>query len=429
MELIYKIFIEPFQYEFMQRAMLASVIVGITCGLVGTFIMLRRLSLIGDALAHAVLPGVIIGFIIAGKGQLAMFIGAVFSGLVTSLLIGFVSRNSKIKEDTAIGVVFTGFFALGVLMVSQLKNVHIDLSSYLFGDILGVSSDDLVLSGLIAILVFVTVIIFYRQLLVTSFDPTMAAVMGLSTGLVHYLLMGLLSMTIVASLQSVGVILVVAMLITPAATAYLLTDRLHKMLIYSVMIGIFTATVGLFFSYHFNFASGASMVIFGMLIFLFTLIFSPTQGILSRYIKKRKIAEKNLAQDALKNLFKNCIDHHQLKIIREVIDISDLKNLLGSRGKKFKKALANLKKEDLISIEGDQIRITEKGKSFALRLIRSHRLWETYLNHETNMNLDIIHSSAEELEHLLTDELLDEIDLELGFPKFDPHGSPIPQKN
>ena len=245
MELIYKIFIEPFQYEFMQRAMLASVIVGITCGLVGTFIMLRRLSLIGDALAHAVLPGVIIGFIIAGKGQLAMFIGAVFSGLVTSLLIGFVSRNSKIKEDTAIGVVFTGFFALGVLMVSQLKNVHIDLSSYLFGDILGVSSDDLVLSGLIAILVFVTVIIFYRQLLVTSFDPTMAAVMGLSTGLVHYLLMGLLSMTIVASLQSVGVILVVAMLITPAATAYLLTERLHKMLIYSVMIGIFTATVGL----------------------------------------------------------------------------------------------------------------------------------------------------------------------------------------
>jgi manganese transport system permease protein len=250
MEWLYNIFIEPLQFEFMQRALIASVMVGVTSGLVGTFIMLRKMSMIGDALSHAVLPGVIIGFMVAGKGQIPLFIGAVASGILTALLIGFVNRNSKIKEDTAIGVIFTGAFALGILLVSQMKNVHIDLTSYLFGDILGVSGEDLILSGIIAVVVFISVLLFYKQLLVSSFDPTMAAVIGISTGLVHYFLMSLLSMTIVASLQSVGVILVVAMLITPAATAYLLTERLPSMLILSVIIGTFTAVAGLLGSYH-----------------------------------------------------------------------------------------------------------------------------------------------------------------------------------
>ena len=141
MDVLSKFLIEPLKYEFIQRALIASLIIGASCGLIGTYIMLRRMSLLGDALAHAVLPGVVISFLIAGKGQIALFIGAVLSGIVTVLLIGFINRNSKIKEDTSIGVVFTGAFALGILIVSQLKQVHIDLSSYLFGDVLGVSTD------------------------------------------------------------------------------------------------------------------------------------------------------------------------------------------------------------------------------------------------------------------------------------------------
>lgn len=429
LDVLSNIFIEPLQYEFMQRAVFESVIIGITCGLVGAFIMLRRMSLIGDALAHAVLPGVIIGFMIAGKGQVAMFIGAVTAGLITSLLIGFVNRNSRIKEDTSIGVMFTGAFALGVLLVSQLKNVHIDLTSYLFGDILGVSNDDLILSGIIAIVVVASVLLFYKQLLVTSFDPTMAAVMGISTGLVHYFLMSLLSMTIVASLQSVGLILVVAMLITPAATAYLLTDRLPKMLMLSVFIAVFTALAGLLGSYHFNFASGASMVVFATTVFLLTLLLSPSQGVLVKYLRRKRTAEKHLAQDILKMVYKKCYNENKVKSLRDAVSVTELADWIGAPIRMILKVVDKLTKDKLILVDNNNVCLTPAGEKFGLRIIRSHRLWESYLINEKILTENNIHSDAEEFEHVLTEELLDEIDEKLGYPQYDPHGSPIPQKN
>lgn len=429
LDLLSKIFIEPLQYEFMQRAVIESVIIGITCGLVGAFIMLRRMSLIGDALAHAVLPGVIIGFMIAGKGQVAMFIGAVTAGISTSLMIGFINRNSRIKEDTSIGVMFTGAFALGVLLVSQLKNVHIDLTGYLFGDILGVSNDDLILSGIIAVVVIFSVLLFYKQLLVTSFDPTMAAVMGISTGVVHYFLMSLLSMTIVASLQSVGLILVVAMLITPSATAYLLTDRLPKMLMLAVFFAVFTALVGLLGSYHFNFASGASMVVFATLVFLLTLIFSPSHGVVIKYFRRRKVAEKHLAQDMLKIIYKKCYDKERAKSIRDSVSFEELSSWIGTPVSLIMKVAESLKKQKLIDFDNGKVCLTSSGEKYGLRIIRSHRLWESYLINEKILNENNIHSDAEEFEHILTEDLLDEIDQKLGYPKYDPHGSPIPQKN
>jgi ABC-type Mn2+/Zn2+ transport system permease subunit/Mn-dependent DtxR family transcriptional regulator len=428
MEWFNQIFLEPLQYQFLQRAMIASVIVGITSGLVGTFIMLRKMAMIGDALSHAVLPGVIIGFIIAGKGQLALFTGAVISGIVTALLIGFVNRNSKVKEDTAIGVIFTGAFAFGILLVSQMKNVHIDLSSYLFGDILGVSSEDLILSGIIGIVVLLGIILFYKQLLVSSFDPTMAAVMGLSTGLIHYFLMGLLSMTIVASLQSVGVILVVAMLITPAATAYLLTDRLSKMLVLSAGIGVFTALVGLIGSYHLNFASGASMVVFATFVFLAALLFSPSQGVVIKFFRRRKAASENLSQDILKLIYKNSYDSAKARILDKV-SVKDITQWAGADQNTIGKAIGNLKNKNLINKNESYISLTAEGEKKALRVIRSHRLWETYLTNKEVLGKNYIHSDAEEYEHLLTDEILDEIEESLNHPEYDPHGSPIPDKS
>ncbi|MBL8015750.1 MAG: metal ABC transporter permease, partial [Ignavibacteria bacterium] len=233
MDLLDKYILDPLSYEFIQRALIASVTIGISCGLIGTYIMLRRMSLIGDALAHAVLPGVVVSFMVAGKSEIALFVGAVVSGIITVLLIGFVNRNSKIKEDTSIGIIFTGAFALGILLVSQLKQVHIDLSSYLFGDVLGVSTGDITLSLIIMAVIILCILLFYKQLLLTSFDPTMALTIGISTTLVHYMLMTLLSMSIVAGLQSVGVILIIAMLITPPATAYLLSNNLKKILFLS----------------------------------------------------------------------------------------------------------------------------------------------------------------------------------------------------
>jgi ABC-type Mn2+/Zn2+ transport system permease subunit/Mn-dependent DtxR family transcriptional regulator len=427
MELLEKIFIEPLQYEFMQRAVIASVIVGITCGLVGSFIMLRKMALMGDALSHAVLPGVIIGFIVAGKNELAIFIGAVSAGIITALMIGFINRNSRIKEDTSMGIMFSGAFAFGILLISQMKNVHIDLTSYLFGDILGVSRGDIVLSAIIGFVVLLGVLLFYKQLLVTSFDPTMAAVMGVSAGLVHYFLMSLLSMTIVASLQSVGVILVIAMLITPAATAYLLTDRLPKMLTLAVVIGVITALAGLLGSYHFNFASGASMVVFATIVFLLTFVFSPSQGVLIRYLRKRKVSEKHLEQDVLKMIYKNSFDLNKNKIL-EGVGIKHLISWLGSTEQRILSTLDKLKNKNYVELNRKKVSLTQNGEALALRIIRSHRLWESYLINENVLSSKNIHSDAEEVEHILTDEILDEIDEKLGYPEFDPHGSPIPSK-
>lgn len=413
--------IEPFQYEFIHRALIASIITGISCGLIGTFIMLRRMSLLGDALAHAVLPGVVIGFMIAGKGQLSIFIGAVLSGFVTVVLISYINRNSKIKEDTSIGVIFTGAFALGILLVSQLKQVHIDLSSYLFGDVLGVSNDDIILSTIIMVLIIASVVLFYKQLLITSFDPTMAMSIGISTAAVHYFLMSLLSMTIVTSLQSVGIVLLVAMLITPPATAYLLTEKMKPLLILSAGLGTLSGVTGLFLSYYFNFSSGASMVLVSVSFFALAFIFSPKEGILTKAIRRRKKARFHLAEDIIKAIYKSDGIHEREKLTGIVSDD------LGITPSKMNAISSQLIKLGLLKSDNGHIRLTDTGNALALRLIRSHRLWETYITENNITDINDIHEDAEKFEHILSEELTEEIDRELGHPEKDPHGSPIPK--
>lgn len=416
-----RILLEPLQYEFIQRALVASVMVGISCGLIGAFIMLRRLSLIGDALAHAVLPGVVIGFMIAGKSPLSLFIGASVAGIVTALLISFVERNSKIKSDTAIGIIFTGAFALGILLVSQLKQVHIDLSSYLFGDVLGVSDSDIVLSSVITVFITAVVILFYKQLLVTTFDPTLAHILGISAGVFHYFLMTMLSMSIVAGLQSVGVILIIAMLITPPATAFLLTERMKPLLVISASVGILSSVAGLYLSYHFNFASGASIVLVAVFIFMLAFLFSPKQGLVVRALRKRKTSKLNMYEDIIKILSKEDVPSDAVHA-GEI-----LMKKLGLSRKKIKSAIAGISQLGLIERKNGNLVLTEKGSILAKKLVRSHRLWETYLTDKQVVGLENVHQDAEKYEHILSDELLKEIDEELGHPEKDPHGSPIPK--
>lgn len=418
---IFDFLIEPLQYEFIHRALIAAVITGISCGLIGSFIMLRRMSLLGDALAHAVLPGVVIGFMIAGKGQLAIFIGAVISGFVTVLLISFVNRNSKIKEDTSIGVIFTGAFALGILLVSQLKQVHIDLSSYLFGDVLGVSDDDIILSSIIMFAIIISVILFYKQLLITSFDPTLAMSIGISTAAVHYFLMSLLSMTIVTSLQSVGIVLLVAMLITPPATAYLLTERMKPLLFLSAGLGTLAGVTGLFLSYYFNFSSGASMVLVSASFFALAFIFSPKEGILTKAIRRRRKTRFHLAEDIIKAIYKTQGTHDRKQLTTMISDD------LGITPSKMDSISGELIRQGMLKADNGYISLTETGKNLAVRLIRSHRLWETYITEKNIIDIKDIHEDAEKFEHILSDELAEEIDAELGHPETDPHGSPIPK--
>lgn len=422
MELLFEWFIEPLNYRFMQRALLASILVGVICGTIGCYIILRRMAFIGDALSHAVLPGVVIGFMIAGKGNITLFIGAVISGLLTALLIGFVNRNSRIKEDTAIGVIFIGFFALGVLLISRLRAVHLDLQHFLFGDPLGVSTADLYMSAVIGVLVLLFILLFYKQLLLTSFDPTMAMAIGMPTGLIHYLLMGVLSMTIVASLQAVGIILVVAMLITPGATAYLITDRMNKMLILSAFFGALSAILGLYISYWLNYSSGSAMVLVATAIFLGVLIFSPRRGILIREIWQRRAQNRILQDDILKAIF------HDRELER-FPDHAELAGELGIRKEKVSSEITKLVHSGFLEEKGEFYELTEEGRKRVYKLLRRHRLWETYLTEKAGVPWQHVHDEAEELEHKLPDELVDEIDQKLEYPQADPHGAPIPSKD
>lgn len=424
MDIINQYILEPVQYEFIQRALIASITIGISCGLIGTYIMLRRMSLIGDALAHAVLPGVVVSFMVAGKSEIALFVGAVVSGILTVLLIGFVNRNSKIKEDTSIGIIFTGAFALGILLVSQLKQVHIDLSSYLFGDVLGVSTGDITLSLIIMGVIVICILLFYKQLLLTSFDPTMAMTIGISTTLVHYMLMTLLSMSIVAGLQSVGVILIIAMLITPPATAYLLSDNLKKILFLSAFLGMVSAVIGLYLSYHFNFASGASIVLVAVTLFLLAFLFSPKEGVVTKLIRRRGASKLVLMEDVIKLSYR--FNENKGK---DKLGLTDsIANELGISNGKVESAIRTLISKGLMKSEGGGYSLTQDGIKYATRLVRTHRLWETYVTKEKVIGVEHVHPEAEKVEHMLTEDVVDELDEELGFPEKDPHGSDIPRK-
>jgi len=271
------------QYEFLQKALFTSVVVGIICGIIGSFIILRGMSLMGDAISHAVLPGVALSYAFGVN----FFIGAVATGVLTAIGIGYVSQNSRIKNDTAIGILFTSAFALGIILITMLKS-STDLYHILFGNVLAVRPSDMWVTVGIGIVVIVTVYAFFKELLLTSFDPTIAAAYGLRNNLIHYLLMTLLTMVTVASLQTVGIVLVVAMLITPAATAYLLTDRLWVMIYLAAGFGVISAIIGLYFSFTYNLASGATIVMVATALFLLTFLFSRKHGIVWKSIRARQ---------------------------------------------------------------------------------------------------------------------------------------------
>lgn len=263
------------QYEFLQKALLTSVIVGIVSGVIGSFIILRGMSLMGDAISHAVLPGVAVSYMLGVN----FFFGAAAFGVIAALGIGFVNQNSRIKNDTAIGIVFSSFFALGIIMISFAQS-STDLYHILFGNVLAVRNSDMWITLVISAVVLLLVGLFYKELLVSSFDPVMAESYGLKVRVLHYFLMTLLTLVTVASLQTVGIILVVAMLITPAATAYLLTNRLSVMLFLAAGFGALSAVIGLYFSYMYNLASGASIVLAATVLFILVFVFSPKQGLI-----------------------------------------------------------------------------------------------------------------------------------------------------
>ena len=270
--------LDPLAYPFMVRGLLAAILVGVVCATVGTYIVLRGMAFFGDALAHAILPGVAVGYLIGGGSQSIVFWFALVTAIVTAIGIGVVSKGAALKEDTAIGIVFVGMFALGIALISTVRGYAVDLAHFLFGDVLGVTSQDLWLTFIFGAIVIITIILFYKEFLVLSFDPVLAATLRIPANLLNYLLFVLLAITIVVSLQTVGVALMLAMLVTPPATAYLLTRRLPPMMLLAAAIGAFSGVAGLYLSFYISMASGAAIVLVSTSIFILTALFAPHRG-------------------------------------------------------------------------------------------------------------------------------------------------------
>ncbi|HDH6551180.1 TPA: metal ABC transporter permease [Staphylococcus aureus] len=258
-----------FTYQFLNRALITSIIVGMVCGTVGSLIVLRGLSLMGDAMSHAVLPGVALSFLFG----IPIFIGALITGMIASIFIGYITSSSKTKPDAAIGISFTAFLASGIIIIS-LINTTTDLYHILFGNLLAITNSAFLTTIVIGSIVLILIIIFYRPLMISTFDPTFSRMSGLNTTLLHYFVMLLLSLVTVASIQTVGIILVVALLITPASTAFLISKKLYSMMIIASLISVISSIVGLYYSYIYNIPSGATIVLCTFVIYIITLFFT-----------------------------------------------------------------------------------------------------------------------------------------------------------
>ena len=415
--------ITTFQEIWAIRALAASSMVGIMCGALGAFIVLRNMSLIGDALSHAILPGIVVAFVLFHYSPLAFFAGATIAGVVSAIGITWIQQVVKTKNDAAIGIVFTAMFSLGVIGISALsknEGVHLDLKDFLFGNVLTVSDQDLMLTASVTLFVLMSIAVFYRHLFLSTFQEVIAQTMGISVKFVHYFLMLLLSFAVVASLRTVGVILVVAMLITPASTALLLSDKLRNVVLLSSFIGLLASVSGFVVSIVWQTTPGPAMAVMATLIYLVAAIFAPGKGVLAKWLSKRSQQFKVEAEDLVKLGYK--------LELSGALSTDNLADATGIRGGRLQRHLRRLSDQGLISRQHNTLHLSPAGSKLANKLIRAHRLWETYLVNQVGLGAGQIHEDAEVYEHVLTEEMLDDMDRELGYPKEDPHGSPIPPK-
>jgi ABC-type Mn2+/Zn2+ transport system permease subunit/Mn-dependent DtxR family transcriptional regulator len=412
-------------YGHLIRPLIVGVLVSIVCSVVGCFIVLRRMSFLADAIAHSMLAGVIAGYLIikmvfGTEAHLgAMLFGAILAGMATVAMVGFVTRFSRIKQDTAIGIMYTGIFALGAFIISIRyfgQQIHIDIYHYIVGSVLSVPDEELWLLAIVASIVLSVVVLFYRPLQLTSFDPIMAASIGIPVLAVEYLLTACTSLVVVSGVQIAGVILVVALMITPAATAYLLADRLDRMIGLSVVIGVIGFLTGFWLATVVGASPGASVVVTMSLIFALTLTLAPRYGLMADWIRRRNTVPQEIMEDVLGAI---------LRAGKQPVPMADVLQQVKNPNSRIRQAISMLARQDLLEINDDRVVLTEDGITEANRLVRAHRLWETYLE-RTGIPETELHDKAHVLEHIKDQATLDYLDDKLGHPITDPHGTVIP---
>jgi manganese/iron transport system permease protein len=281
--------IEPLNFEFMRNALMVGVLVGVLCPVVGTYLLVQRMALLGDVMAHSVLPGLAIAFFL----KINILIGAFVSGVISALLIAWIRSQTRVKVDAAMALIFSSFFALGVLLITLLRN-KLDLDSFLFGDILGVTQVDVIRTAFITAIVLSLIRIFYKELFFYTFDRLGAQAIGLPINLIYIGLMSGVTLTIIASMQTIGVVLVVALLVGPSTTAYLLVKELHHMMGLGAFIGAITSLFGMYASYYLNVPSGPCIVLISFAFFILAVLFSPAQGVLTLKGQSRRSAKSRI---------------------------------------------------------------------------------------------------------------------------------------
>ncbi len=427
-----------FQDPSVRYAVLGSLLLGTCCGLLGSFIVVRKLALMGDTLSHAVLPGVALGFLwTMTKDPWAIFIGATLAGLLGTVVVHWIHTTTHIKEDSAMGLVLSGFYAIGICLFTMIQHLptgnKAGLDKFMFGQAAALGSNDIWMIAIVTATSAFLILLFYKEFLATSFDSPFATAIGLPTKFIHYLLMLLLAFSVVVGLQAVGIVLISAMLITPAATAYLLTDRMHLMLIYASLFGMTAGLLGSFFSYLGNsLPTGPFMIVSASMLFAIALLFGGRYGIIPRRIRHMSQSRRIQIENTLKAIYQ-IREKSQFKI--DAVSIQQLGNQRNLPIIEVEKEIRRLIKERHVTMSGtdldefDQgrlIYLTPSGWNTACRIVRNHRLWELYLTESAQYAPDHVHDDAEEIEHILGEATVRELERRLDFPTWDPHGKLIP---
>ncbi len=421
-----------FQDNSLRYALLGSMLLGISCGLMGAFLVVRRLALMSDALSHAVLPGVALGFLWnMTKSPVAIFIGATLCGLFGSVVVQAIRSTTRQKEDASLGFVLASFYAVGVCLMTMIQQNlpggnKSGLDKFMFGQVAALGAADVILLAVVTALVIGVLALFYKELLVTSFDASFARSAGIPASLFHYLLMLLLAFAIVAALQAVGVVLVSAMLVIPAAAAYLLTDRFGWMLILSAAFGMSTGAVGSFFSFvGRNLPTGPLMVLAASLVFGLALLLGPRHGILAKWWRHRSRSTRIQRENTLKALY-HVLENGNFG--HETITVRELAELRREPLENAAKQLRSLQQAGFITFsrEGGDAAFTPDGWRRACEIVRNHRLWELYLTTAAQYADDHVHEDAEKIEHILGEDTVRKIEKQLNYARRDPHGKLIP---
>lgn len=420
---------------------IGAILLAISSSMVGCFTLLRKRALVGDAVAHSVLPGICIAFMLHGtKNPFVLLIGAFIAGWISLVAIDYITSKTRIKEDTAIGLVLSIFFAVGIMLLTGIQNSDAGLynatseysssksglSNFLFGNAASISQLDVYVFGGVAVILIIVTFIFYKEFKMLSFDETFTTSIGFPVRTLQLIMTTLTVFAVVIGIQSVGVVLMSAMLITPAAAARFWTNRLGVMIMVSVLIGVFSSLAGSYISYVSSSPTGPWIVVVLSILAVISFFIAPKKGIITRMISQRKFKNKIVEENILKALFQLGETEHNFYIERTEDQLLAKREMLPSQ---LKLGLRRLKMHRFIKKSGTgRFNLTKAGFTEGQRVTKLHRLWELYLTEYLNIAPDHVHEDAESIEHIITPEIEARLEKMLGYPELDPHQTKIPYR-